>query len=52
MKAKEKATQSGVGVEYKSTVSTRSDKASGHGDMMMQETKAAFSKSHMDSKKC
>lgn len=38
---KEGNTQKGVGVESKPTVSVRSDRISGHGDMQMRGTKEA-----------
>lgn len=40
---KEMGYQKGVGVESKPTVSVRSDRISGHGDMKMKGTKEAFS---------
>lgn len=41
--SKEGITQKGPGVQYKPTVSVRSDKISGHGDMKMSNTKSAYS---------
>lgn len=38
---KEMGYQKGVGVESKPTVSVRSDRISGHGDMKMRGTKEA-----------
>lgn len=43
-------TQKGPGVQYKPTVSVRSDKIAHKGDMQMKNTKSAFS-SATDSKK-
>lgn len=51
MKGKESNVSSGFGTGYKKSVSTRSDKIGGHGDMQMAATQAAFKKANQDSKK-
>ena len=51
MKNGESNKHSGFGVDHKKNVSVRSDRVGGHGDMQMNETKAAFNKACNDTKK-